>query len=265
MKAVSLLYHDVIEANDFESSGFPGAEAAIYKLNIADLERHFQSISEHVSVQPSSVVEYQRSKGKGNIPLFITFDDGGRSAALHIADLLERYGWIGHFFITTDYINTEAFVTEDHIRDLWSRGHIIGSHSSSHPERMSRCGREQLEGEWKESVGVLSGIVGERITCASVPGGSYSRRVAEAASRSGITTLFTSEPIKRCEYVDDCLVLGRYTVLRGMPPEVSAGFVSIGLSSHQARQYLYWNSKKLLKIVFGPCYTWMRRLILRRR
>ena len=47
----------------------------------------------------------------------LTFDDGGASA-LRIAEMLARYGWKGHFFITVNRIDSPAFVTSDDIRAL---------------------------------------------------------------------------------------------------------------------------------------------------
>ena len=76
----------------------------------------------------------------------ITFDDGGVSALQTTADLLEKYGWRGVFFVTTDRIGTPTFLNADHVRELHRRGHVIGSHSCSHPERMSCCGPEQTVG-----------------------------------------------------------------------------------------------------------------------
>jgi hypothetical protein len=46
-------------------------------------------------------------------PVFLTFDDGGASALHPTADLLERRGWSGHFFVTTRRIGTPGFL------DFW--------------------------------------------------------------------------------------------------------------------------------------------------
>ena len=51
--------------------------------------------------------------------LLLTFDDGGKSA-VRIADLLDKKGWKGHFFVTTSLIDTSGFVTPSNILDLTS-------------------------------------------------------------------------------------------------------------------------------------------------
>src|SRR5690606_41518968 len=40
------------------------------------------------------------------------FDDGGISAHDVIAPALERLGWSGHFFVTTDFIGAPSFVED---------------------------------------------------------------------------------------------------------------------------------------------------------
>ena len=263
MKAVSLAYHDVVRNGDFSGSGFPGVGAAVYKLDVEELRNHFQQMASTIRPILMDVGEFPSSRASTEIPLLLTFDDGGISAVNYIADLLETFGWRGHFFIPTDYINSPTFVTKEQIRELRNRGHLIGSHSCSHPPRISACTWEEMLAEWVESTAILSDVVGEEIVCASVPGGFYSRKVAEAASNAGIRALFTSEPTKRCLYVDNCLVLGRFVLLRGTSSSQAVGLASANLTSTQLMQYVGWNFKKIAKKVAGRYYERARKSILR--
>lgn len=257
---VSIMYHDVIAAGDDAASGFPGAGAATYKLERKQFEEHLQAIAERVPHQPI-VTSDLASWTDASAPLLITFDDGGVSAHNPIADLLEARGWRGHFFVTTDYIDTPAFLNREQVRELHRRGHVMGSHSCSHPLRMSRCGWEDLVREWRASVEVLSDILGSRVEVASVPGGHYSRKVAEAASLAGIKTLFTSEPTTSVRRVDDCLVLGRYAIQRWTPTETAAALAANGLAP-RLKQMLLWNAKKITKTLGGEYYLKVRRSLL---
>src|SRR5262249_1913486 len=147
-------------------------------------------------------------------------------------------------------IGTPGFLDSAQIRDLHRCGHIIGSHSFSHPLRMAHCSPEQLDDEWRRSALALAEILGEPIRVASVPGGDYSRQVAVAAARAGIKLLFNSEPVTSSQMVDDCLVLGRITVKRGHLPQRSAAIVS---EDRQLliREFLFWNAKKIAKGLLG--------------
>jgi peptidoglycan/xylan/chitin deacetylase (PgdA/CDA1 family) len=257
---LSLLYHDVVAPGQFASSGFPHGDAHIYKLERPQFELHLQKIDQ--APKRAKVGLFDRaSQDIASDALLFTFDDGGASA-LSIATLLEEHGWRGHFFITTDYIGKPGFLGEDRIRELHARGHVVGSHSCSHPARMSHCSRDQLLHEWKESARVLSNILGNKICVASVPGGYYSKRVAEAAASSGIEVLFNSEPTSRIKHVKSCVVLGRYSIQQGISAETVARIAS-GDRSPRLRQYFIWNSKKIAKRVGGSYYISLRKSLLR--
>jgi len=242
-----MMYHDVVENGNFAASGFPGEGADLYKVDRREFARHLEAIQAAVDGAPVS----------------LTFDDGGASAYDPIAGMLEQYGWRGYFFVTSDWIGRPGFVNEEQIRELDWRGHVIGSHSCSHPTRMAHISWEQMLQEWKESTKRLAAIVGHAVTVASVPGGYYSRRVAQAAAQAGIQKLFTSEPTARTHVVDGCLVLGRYVVQRGMGPEWPAGFAA-GKLGPRLRQAAVWKAKRVAKVLGGPLYLRAREALLRR-
>ena len=275
MRAIAIMYHDVVAREAHEGSGFAGADAALYKLDPAQFAAHLDAISEAVSgAKPARVFELTgdaHANGKPDVngkggdatatPFLVTFDDGGASAATCIAGMLEERGWRGHFLVTTDYIGTRSFVTREQVRALHAGGHVVGSHSCSHPLRMAGCSRAQLLDEWRRSVGVLAEIVGERVRVASVPGGHYSRAVAETAAEAGIEFLFTSEPTVRVREVEGCTVVGRYSVQRWTTPEAVAA-IATGKFAPRARQALLWNAKKLTKRLGGEYYLKMRRTLI---
>lgn len=253
MRAISLMYHDVVSRNERDSSGFPGADAALYKIAPDQFRSHIQSIAGTGAPGPQTVCNLT-GHPNGRPPLFITFDDGGISAFTTIAPMLEEAGWRGLFFVTAGYVGQRSFMTPDQIRDLHRRGHIIGTHSLSHPLRMSHCSWEAMIEEWSISVKMLSDILGESVQTASVPGGHYSKQVAQAAAQSGITTLFTSEPTASVSVVDGCAVLGRYVIQRWTSPETAAAIASDKIAP-RLRQTIFWNAKKALKAVGGNYYA----------
>ena len=255
-QALCIVYHDVVEPGQSDASGFPGKLAGHYKLDREDFVRHLEAIHIAIGAKGVDITDSPRSH---LVRLFLTFDDGGSSAYSCIADSLERFGWRGHFFVTTNYIGTKTFLTKEQIRELRRRGHVIGSHSATHPGKISACSWDQLVDEWQSSTAALTEILGEPVTTAAVPGGFYSRKVARSAAVAGIKTLFTSEPTMTPHRIHDCAIMGRYVVLRGMPPDISASLAS-GRHWERMRQSLAWNIKKPLKSLSG--YTWLRRVWL---
>jgi peptidoglycan/xylan/chitin deacetylase (PgdA/CDA1 family) len=261
VRTIALGYHDVIGAGSPDVSGFPGPSAARYKLSGVEFAGQLSAIAAvHPAVLPD--VRLLGGKSGSGFPVILTFDDGG-SGALTAADLLGRYGWGGHFLITVGRIGTKGFLDREGVRELRRRGHVVGSHSCTHPERMSVLTPEAQREEWTKSVLILCDILGEKVDVASVPGGYYSAGVARTASSSGIRTLFTSEPTARLHNVDGCLVIGRYAVMQGMSPLAVAAIAS-GRISPRVQQSLLWNAKKTAKFIGGENYLKIRRWFIAR-
>jgi peptidoglycan/xylan/chitin deacetylase (PgdA/CDA1 family) len=263
---ISLMYHDAIEGGVNESSGFHWPDAALYKLDVGVFDQHLRAIA-RVCERPvviSDILSAGPNPPRGPGEWIITFDDGGVSAYTHIAGRLEDLGWRGHFFITTDYIGSKGFMDRAQIRELRRRGHAVGSHSCSHPLRMASCGLRQIEREWNVSVDLLSDLLGERVDLASIPGGQYSLRVAEAAAQAGVKALFTSEPTVRRRLIAGCLTLGRYAIQQWTTPQTAAAIAS-GKIIPRARQALLWYAKKVAKAAWGERYLKFRESLARRR
>jgi peptidoglycan/xylan/chitin deacetylase (PgdA/CDA1 family) len=251
VRAISLGIHDVLDVQQAK----PGD---VYTLKLSDFSQHLWAIEQQrVSIQTI----HSRCEWREEVPVFVTFDDGTTGAYTFAAASLEERGWRGYFFITTDWIGREGFMDRRQIRDLHDRGHVIGSHSCSHPERMSHLSAEKLSREWKDSCAILRDILESPVTTASVAGGYYSRRVAEAAASAGIEVLFNSEPTSEVALVDGCLVLGRYTIQSFTKPSVS-GEIAAGRCWPRWRQSIVWGTKKILKVLGGESYLTVRRQLL---
>jgi peptidoglycan/xylan/chitin deacetylase (PgdA/CDA1 family) len=260
MSVLTLLYHDIVKRDQRHLSGFEGADADIYKLDPDEFTAHLEGI------QRLGVLK-MLGEGDAQSAVFgrvrITVDDGG-AGAWAAAEILERFGWRGHFFIVTDRINDPRFLQESQIADLHRRGHKIGSHSCSHPAQIWSCTAEQLEHEWGDSIRRLSKIIQADVTLASVPFGFYSPRVGEAASKAGIRTLFTSEPVTSPRNIGQCTVLGRFSVQEGVSCDWVCSLVA-GMRGPRYQRYLSWNGKKLLKRAGGELWLRARRKILTMR
>ena len=258
-RAIAIMYHDVVASGGLGSSGFSGAGADIYKLDRQEFVDHLAGMP----VSPSMVDNAGTliTPAAAGEPVFLTFDDGGVSAYTEIAPVLEARAWRGLFFVTTDRIGSAGFLDAGQIRELASRGHVVGSHSCSHPRRISACSPAELRHEWGDSVDALEQLLGTRVTTASVPGGFYSHAVGHGAAEAGIRTLFTSEPTTRIGQIDACLLIGRYGVWRGMPTSTT-GRIAAGELLPRWRQSAWWSVKKAAKALPGDPYAKLRRVLL---
>ncbi len=253
VRALSLMYHDLAGEGTWPESGW---RQSLYTVERTEFARQIDLI--RAVTDPARVCPLGRRGVWTGLPIFLTFDDGALSAHTCAATLLERFDWRGHFFVTTDWIGRPGFLDRAQIRDLHARGHVIGSHSRSHPERMSHLSETELDREWKESCQVLSDLLAQPVKVASVAGGYYSSRVGRAAARSGIEVLFTSEPTTSVGAVDGCLVLGRYSVRRSTPAaEVAA--IAAGARGPRYQQAGLWLAKKAAKSITGEWFLDLRR------
>lgn len=273
-RAISLLFHDVYASNPAES-GFVSDAANRYKLSIEAFEAQLDGVARVRTDSPVVIDGTDEDSDRSSVatadaaaisaplrslrldspglPWLITFDDGGVSYHTVIADRLEARGWRGHCFVTTNQIGQLGFLDTAQLRELDARGHVIGSHSASHPTRFSACSYSQMVDEWRQSRAALEDILGHAVTVASIPGGYFSPAVARSAEEAGITVLFTSEPVTAIDADSAIPSVGRFTIRRGDRPDASLRLVSPA-SWARAEAWLRWNAKGLVKPLLGPAY-----------
>lgn len=253
LKIPSLMYHDVVDAGADDQSGFPGPSAASYKLTWPEYEAQIARLAASGLRFPR--VDAADAFTPGNC--LLTFDDGG-SSSVAAARVLDAHGMVGHFLVTGARIGTPGFVSEADLRALVAAGHVIGSHSHTHPADISRLPAAAMAAEWHDSIERLAGVLGAPIEVASIPGGFYTHAVAASAFASGIRYLFTSEPSTTVVRRGQALLIGRYALQRGMGQDAAKDFAQ-GTGSARQRQWLLWNIKKPAKRWAGPAYRWVRR------
>jgi peptidoglycan/xylan/chitin deacetylase (PgdA/CDA1 family) len=200
----TLGYHDVTD--DPSQSGFQRDGALPFKLGVQLFCDHLDGIA-GASRPPALVTDIDLTKPGRHV--LLTFDDGGKSAVRAAAELTRR-GWRGHFFITTSLIGRRTFLDAGEIRQLRGAGHLIGTHSHTHPDIYRELDRERMLVEWRQSADILAQILGEHCEAAAVPGGEISNAVLRSAGTAGLRYLFTSEPWLTPRVVGGCWILGRY-------------------------------------------------------
>ncbi|MBX9856518.1 MAG: polysaccharide deacetylase family protein [Gemmatimonadaceae bacterium] len=235
----ALMYHDVVAGPDSHRSGFSGSDADHYKVEPGIFSLHLQILRRHA---PDAI---------------LTFDDGGRTALEPICSLLEQYGYRGHFFIPTSFINTPRFCSASDLREIAARGHHIGSHSHSHPIPISKLSTVELDKEWRTSREILQDVLGAPVNEASIPGGFSTRRVVAAVRKVGYLQIFTSVPTRTPTIDGATQLIGRFAVTRS---------TSLGTIDRIARgndlpwrlANFEWRIKQALKILGGSLWYQLR-------
>ena len=240
---ISLMYHDVVSLSAPDASGFPGRHAARYKISPESFRGHLGVLRQHF--EDAARASEPRRKPAAQRPVCITFDDGG-SCSPEIAAVLGSQGYSAHFFVVTGRIGEPGFVSQQDITEIRRMGHLIGSHSHSHPDRISDLSFNEILTEWKTSVESLSDLLSERVTVASVPRGAHSPLVSQAAREAGIQFLFTSEPTATVRRDAGMYVLGRYTFTETSSHEELQQVLRQSLT-YRLRNRLIWRTKEAIK------------------
>ena len=222
---------------------------------VADAYKHspavFANHLAQIATSPLSVSTVRDwIPGENDRKVMLTFDDGGKSA-LYIGDELCRRNWRGHFFVITSLMGRPCFLDESEVRYLHSCGHVIGSHSHTHPEIFRALSRPDMDEEWRVSCDRLSHLLGEACQTASVPGGDASAATYEAAREAGVRFLFNSEPRLTPERCGSTWILGRACAKRDTPAAHSGELANF---RGWRRELAVRRAKTGIRMLFFPAY-----------
>ncbi len=236
---VVLMYHDIVTADD-KTSGFQNENAFQYKVEEQAFEAQVKAL-----------------QGKD---IVFTFDDGGESFYTKAAPILEKYGFKGVFFISTKYIGTQGFLDKEQMIALAAKGHIVGSHSHTHPEIFTKLSKDEVREEWLKSYEILQSILGEKDFPMSIPNGYASKTIMQEAIDCGFTDIYTSQPTTKVKTFLGHKVIGRYVVHENMTTEdVLCIVTSKGTKMKMAMK---WYVLNMVKGVLGSSYDKIKAKVL---
>lgn len=129
--------------------------------------------------------------GRRDTETVLTFDDGYKSWANEVLDVLKANDIKAYFFVCIEYLKNGQISKED-ILKLKENGMIIGSHGMTHGFLTEMLHKERVK-ELKDSKNMLEEILGEEVKYFSIPRGVHNRAVVEAAKMVGYKNVFTSE------------------------------------------------------------------------
>lgn len=251
MDTINLMYHDSYLQNKKES-GFQEASANTYKIKRTAFLRQIQLIDNYI-----------KEKKLSKDAVRFTFDDGGSSFYTLFAPILEEYGYKGYFFIATKYIGSQGFMTEDQIRELDRRGHIIGGHSDTHRQRMNTLSYNELLEDWARCSVKLQSILGYKVLSCSLPCGYMSKNMMRVLKDLGYNNVYTSEPIEKPKVKNGLNLYGRY----GIRESMSDDYVLSIISSPYVRMKIKVRKTvlNLAKIILGNSYITIRELLFNKK
>lgn len=233
------MYHDIVTKED-KSSGFQNESAFQYKVEESAFEAQVKAL------QDKDVV--------------FTFDDGGISFLTKAAPILEKYGFKGVFFISTKYIGASGFLTTEQVKALEERGHIVGSHSHTHPEIFTKLSKEEVHKEWSKSYEILQSLLGKKDLPMSIPNGYASKTIMQEAINCGYTDIYTSQPTTKVTSFQKHNVIGRYVVHDNMSTQDVLRIVTS--KSTKMKMAMKWHALNMVKGLLGSSYDTLKAKVL---
>ncbi len=242
------MYHDLYRCDKSES-GFQNTTALKYKVSAETFE-----------AQVHAIVDYMKSANLQSDDIDFTFDDGGVSFLTIAAPILEKYGFKGKFYISTAYLGTKGFLNKEHVRELHQRGHYVGSHSHTHPERMDVLTVDKIKEEWYISQSILKGIIGFAPRLASIPNGYVSKPVIDGMLKSGIDLVDTSAMTTQIKQYKSATLRGRYAITEDTTVDNLMQLVSSPF--YRFKKFVRYEILEIAKVILRNSYLTIRKRIL---
>jgi peptidoglycan/xylan/chitin deacetylase (PgdA/CDA1 family) len=127
-------------------------------------------------------------------PVILTFDDGYRDAYENAFPILQKYGFVGTFFVITDRVTfgETSYATWEQIIAMHNAGMDIQSHTRTHPDLRGVSEAELL---WQVlgSREALESRLGKEVRFFCYPAGRYDANAVRALQQYGYWAAVTTE------------------------------------------------------------------------
>jgi len=140
-------------------------------IAVVPLQRLVEALEGRAAMQEPAVV--------------LAFDDGWESQYRHALPILRRFGYTATFFIITDVVGKDDYMTWGQLRELRNAGMTIGSHSRTHRVLTDIPDRRLLDDEVAGSRRVLESELQAPVAFFAYPFGAQTPRVVAAVRDAG--------------------------------------------------------------------------------
>lgn len=188
IRQVPVLCYHAIRDNTKED----GPNQRAYSISPLNFASQMKALfdNEYTSITPDELKYYlNRDRSLPGNPIIITFDDGTKGQYEIGARILEKYHFKGVFFIMTVTIGKKNYMTQNEIKILSNKGHVIGCHTWDH-HQVTEYEKEDWFVQVIKPKKQLEKITQKPVTCFAYPYGAWNRKAADSLRKYGFTTAF---------------------------------------------------------------------------
>lgn len=251
-----LMYHALEDAEHPAGAKEPGEQLYVLQVN------QFREQMEYLHRQGYRAClldELENMEAWPEKAVVLTFDDGHESNYTLALPILLKYGFKAHFFITTGWIGTPNYLTEDQIRELHRRGMGIGSHGVTH-RFLSDLPAQEVDSELSVARQRLQEITGGTVCTLSFPGGRMNDNVCARATELGYSLVCSSEP-SACKDISPNTPIPRFAISERTSVSDFSSLMLNGESFSKVARYRFLAGFKL--ILGNRLYERLRGIFLR--
>lgn len=169
----------------------PGVTSALF-VSPEDFDKQLQYIQDNGfhTISFTDLADYlETGKALPQRPAIISLDDGWADQFEYGFPILQKHLYAATFYVVTNYLDHEDFMTTEQLRALVAAGMTIGCHTRSHPY-LTSVGRERA---WDEIAGAKKRLEAAGITVDTFayPYGAYDRMIVDMVKAAGFRSART--------------------------------------------------------------------------
>jgi peptidoglycan/xylan/chitin deacetylase (PgdA/CDA1 family) len=187
----------------------PGSSSTLFvSPEEFDAELAYLKQNNYHTVSFTDLADYlENGKKLPERPVIISLDDGWENQFEYGFPILQKYHDTATFYVVTNYLDHENFMTTEQLKTMVAAGMSIGCHTRSHPPLPG----VSSERAWDEIAGAKAILeqAGFKIDTFAYPYGSYDERVVDMVEDAGFRSARTVDAGTRA-------TLGELGTLPGM-------------------------------------------------
>lgn len=178
-----LVYHIVRPSYESDSAAVRALELTPETF---DVEMDYLGTAGYHVVQFSDLENYfANGSPMPSNPIILSFDDGWSDQFTYAFPILEKYHYTATFFVFTNAIGRNGFLSWDDLKMLAATGMTIGSHSESHPYLSRISDPTKLWDEINGSKQILQDHLGITVNEFAYPFGMYNSSIIAMIQKAG--------------------------------------------------------------------------------